>query len=71
MHQKQILRFFEVSDLTGMARSTVYTRLDPKSDYYDPTFPKPFNIGPRLVFWDANQVQQWINKQIEERSKES
>jgi len=70
MHNS-ILRFKQVCELTKMARSTVYTRLDPKGDYYDPTFPKPFNIGPRLVFWDANQVQEWINKQIKEHSKVS
>ena len=62
--QKSILRFSDVCELIGLARSTVYTRLDPKSAYYDPSFPKPFPYGPRLVCFDKASVDEWIQKHI-------
>jgi prophage regulatory protein len=64
MHYQTLLRFNQVCELTGLARSTVYTRIDPKSAYYDPYFPKPFPYGPRLVCFNKVSIEKWIQKQI-------
>lgn len=60
-----ILRFNKVCELIGLSRSTLYTRLDPKNAYYDPSFPKPFPYGPRLVCFDKASVDEWIQQHIE------
>jgi len=62
MHNKTILRFNQVCNLTGLARSTIYTRLDPDSPQYDPEFPKPAKLGPRLTVWNSAEIDVWIDK---------
>jgi len=63
-HNKTILRFNQVCDLTGLARSTIYTRLNPKSPQYDPTFPKPSKFGPRLTVWNSAEIDAWIDRAL-------
>ncbi len=65
-----ILRFNQVCKLTGLARSTVYTRLDPNNPHYDSSFPKPFKLGPRLTVWNSNEIDQWIDQQLTHTSNE-
>ncbi|MFC5431364.1 helix-turn-helix transcriptional regulator [Paraburkholderia denitrificans] len=43
-HQK-ILRIPDVQKKTGMSRSTIYSKLNPSSKYFDPTFPRPIRLG--------------------------
>ena len=68
-HKKTILRFKQVCELTGLARSTVYTRLNPKNPQYDPSFPKPSKCGPRLTVWDSTEIDAWINSTLENSDK--
>ena len=63
MHNS-ILRFNHVCELTGLARSTIYTRLDPNNPHYDPTFPRPHRSGPRLTVWNSNEIYKWIDQQL-------
>lgn len=56
----------------ALRRSAIYARMDPKSPYYDPTFPKPVPIGgqpgkPTAVRWLAGEVDAWIESRIAER----
>lgn len=60
-----ILRLPAVTARTGLSRSTLYNKLNPKSPYFDPHFPAPINLGVRAVGWDDQSVQEWIDRQIE------
>ena len=37
---RTILKRKQVEAITGLSRSTIYAKLDPKSKQYDPDFPK-------------------------------
>jgi len=54
----QILRLYEVTDRTGIARSTIYARIS------DGSFPKPIKLGLRSVGWLENEINAWISDQI-------
>ena len=59
----RILRLKEVTEKTGLARSTVYKYLDIG------TFPKPVPLGGRSVGWVESEVHEWITKRIEARDE--
>lgn len=56
----KILRFPQVINLTGLARSTIYLRIS------EGTFPKPFNLGVRTVGWLESDIEAWIQSRIDE-----
>ena len=53
-----MLRRRDVQARTGLSRSTIYRRVA------EGTFPKPVNLGGRLVGWIAAEVQAWLEQQI-------
>ncbi|WP_410498649.1 helix-turn-helix transcriptional regulator [Chitinibacter sp. S2-10] len=57
-----ILRRKQLQVRLGLARSTLYAKLNPNSASYDPTFPRPFKLGAgaRLVGWLESDVEAWI-----------
>lgn len=57
----RIIRLKEVSNVTGLARSTIYKYVSEGS------FPKPVSLGDRCVGWLESEVQGWIAARIEER----
>lgn len=62
---RQLLRIQEVRECTGIrSRSGIYQRLNPKSKYYDPEFPRPFRIGKNAIAWNAAEIEAWIDKQM-------
>lgn len=65
----RILRRKQLEDRTGLSRSTIYARLNPKSTNYDPTFPKPIELGAGMqnppVGWVESEVEAWLSAQIE------
>lgn len=68
-----ILRRKQVEARTGLSRSTIYSRLNPKSPNYDPTFPKPIELGRGMknppVGWLESEVESWLTAQIEQSRK--
>lgn len=68
-----ILRRKQVEARTGLSRSTIYGRLNPKSASYDPDFPKPIELGRGMlnppVGWIEAEVEAWIAAQIEKSRK--
>lgn len=56
---KTILRLPEVKKRTGLSRSTIYL-LVAKGQ-----FPKPISLGDRAVGWLDEEVDAWIDKQIQ------
>jgi prophage regulatory protein len=55
----RLLRWRQVSALTGMGRSSIYR---------DETFPKSVRIGQSMVAWREDEVREWINTRVTERS---
>ncbi len=55
-----ILRMPEVMKRTGLSRSTIYDKLDPKSPRYDETFPKRRTLGAGSVGWVETEIDAWL-----------
>ncbi len=54
-----ILRRKDVEQKTGLARSTIYARIQ------QGTFPPPVQLGSRYsVGWVAEEIDQWLRTQI-------
>ena len=68
----RILRLPELRQRIGLGRTAIYERLDPRSRYYDPTFPKPIPLGStarvRATGWVEAEVEHWLRSQIERRA---
>lgn len=56
----QVLRRPEVERLTGLSRSTIYAKMDPKSAYFDSDWPQKVRLGIRSVGWYRHEVIDWI-----------
>lgn len=68
MSTKRIIRRHAVEDRTGLKHSAIYDRLNPKSKYFDPTFPKPVPLGAgRAVGWLEHEIEAWIDSRIQQR----
>lgn len=70
---QKINRLKQVIALTGLSRSTIYDRINPKSKRYDASFPKSIKLGSALqvgaVGWIESEIQAWIKQRIAERTK--
>lgn len=51
-----------VSKITGLSRSSIYNKLNEKSRYHDPLFPRPFSLGLRSNRWFRRDIDRWIEK---------
>ncbi len=56
-----ILRRKQVERITGLSRSTIYSRIQ------DGTFPRPINLGARAVGWLESEIEEWLLDRIENR----
>jgi prophage regulatory protein len=54
-----ILRLPAVKLRTGLSRSSIYLRIS------ENRFPKSISLGERAVGWIEEEIQQWINEQIQ------
>lgn len=57
---RTIIRLSMLLGLVGVSRSTVYNRVNPKSKYYDPMFPKSVRLGAKAVGWVLADVYAYI-----------
>lgn len=55
-----ILRVKQLSARTGLSRSAIYDKLNPKSPRHDPAFPIQVKIGFDAVGWLASEVEVWL-----------
>jgi prophage regulatory protein len=55
---ERLLRLPEVKHLTGLSKSTIYTRIAEDS------FPRQISLGSRTVVWLESDIQHWIAEQI-------
>lgn len=58
VRRDRFIRLAEVTSLTGMSKSTVYTLMG-KGE-----FPQPVRLGARMVAWPESMVLQWIQDVI-------
>jgi len=56
--QHKLLRLPQVKSITGLSKSTIYTRIS------EGTFPRQIPLGPRLVVWVEADIQKWIAEQL-------
>lgn len=56
--QSRIMRLPEVSNLTGLPRSSIYAKIDAGQ------FPEPIGLGSRSVGWLSDEVQKWLSDRI-------
>lgn len=58
----KVARLRRVMELTGLGRSSIYNRMDPRSAQYDPAFPRSFSLGATggAVGWDEDAVKAWV-----------
>ena len=50
----------EVTQITGMSRSMIYSLLDANSKSHDPSFPRPLKFGAMKVMWRGDEIEQWM-----------
>ncbi|MBW3781475.1 AlpA family phage regulatory protein [Aeromonas veronii] len=63
----KVLRIKDLMRKIGMARSTIYDRINPKSPRYDSSFPKPIKLGLSAVGWLEHEINAWVEKLIIQR----
>jgi len=66
----KLIKRQDVEALTTLSRSTIYSRLDTKSPYYDPEFPLPIQLSPYSVAWVEQEVIDYVAHLIEESRRE-
>lgn len=58
----KILRISSVVNKLGVARSTIYDWINPRSPRYDATFPKQRRLGMQSVGWLESELDEWLLK---------
>lgn len=61
----RMIRLRAVVTKTGVARSTIYDWLNPKSPRYDDSFPKQRRLGQQSVGWLESEIDEWLLKRKE------
>lgn len=56
----KVLRLKDMVKKLGIARSTIYDWMNPKSKRYDATMPRSFKIGRHSIGWFEHQVDEWL-----------
>ncbi|MFF7710729.1 AlpA family phage regulatory protein [Pseudomonas sp. NPDC007930] len=59
----RVLRMKSVSERTGLSRTTLYNLMDPKSKYYDPSFPQRIRLTSRVggaIGFIEHEIDEWI-----------
>lgn len=62
-----IIRLPQVLQKIGIGRSKLYLLLDSRSKYFDSEFPKPISLGLRSIGWNLAEVENWLQKKLDER----
>ena len=54
LEERRVLRRAEVSQVTGLARATLYKQVT------DGSFPQPIRLGDRSVGWRLSDIDAWL-----------
>jgi prophage regulatory protein len=60
----RILRVQEVQNRVGFSRPSIYRRLDKASKSYDPSFPRPIQLGANSVGWIEAEINAWLQARV-------
>lgn len=52
---RRVLKLATVCDMLDASKSSIWRWLRE-----DPSFPRPFKLGPQLTVWDAVEIEAWI-----------
>lgn len=63
----KVIRIKDLIAKIGIARSTIYDWMSPKSPRFNSTFPKPVRIGLSAIGWLEHEVDAWITAQAIQR----
>ena len=58
--QTKFLRLPKVVQVTGISKGSIYNKINPKSKYFDPDFPKRISLGARTIGFYESEVSAWI-----------
>ncbi|WP_234830761.1 helix-turn-helix transcriptional regulator, partial [Vibrio anguillarum] len=58
----KVIRLKEIIELTGLSKSTIYRLTESKK------FPKQLSLGERSVGWLESEVNEWLEKRIDDRN---
>lgn len=62
MDGQSIIRLKRLISILGISRSSVYLKINPRSKYYDPLFPKNIHLGEKTVGWVLSDVYDYIER---------
>ncbi|OUY07431.1 helix-turn-helix transcriptional regulator [Acinetobacter populi] len=68
-YQYKIFNIKTVIEVTALSRSTIYEMINPKSRYYDETFPKPVRLTEVRVGWVSQEIYDWLEVKIAKREE--
>ena len=68
--QVTIHRLKKLEERVGLKKSSIYEKMNPKSDRYDPTFPVMVSLGERSVGWYEHEVEEWLESLQRKRGGE-
>ncbi|RZT04566.1 transcriptional regulator, AlpA family [Duganella sp. CF402] len=60
----KMLRCKQLMARLSLSRSTIYDKLSKSSPRFDPSFPRPINLGPHAVGWVEAEVDAWLQARI-------
>ena len=61
----QMLRIADVMRKTGLSRSGIYAKQNPKDKRrYDASFPKGVKLGANTTAWPSEEVDAWLQARI-------
>lgn len=63
----RLIRLPEVKACTGLSRSSIYQKINPKSPYHDKLFPRPISlacVSRGAVAWVDQEIQEWLRLRI-------
>jgi prophage regulatory protein len=67
----RILRKRDLEDKLRLGKTAIEEKNNPRSEYYDPTFPPPIQLGGtenvRAVGWFEHEIDEWLRKLAERR----
>jgi prophage regulatory protein len=58
----------DLEQITRLRRTAIFERMNPKSRYFDPSFPKPFQIGsgPNSKRWLRSEIMTWLAAKVDQ-----
>ena len=63
----RLLRTKEAIARIGLSRSSFYERLNPRSPYFDSSFPSPVQIGQSAMGYREDEIDAWIASRPEKK----